>query len=176
MDLADLRRLDAGRWFSPRFEGERIPTLEEFLDLAARLRLGVNLEIKPCPGREVETARRALAVAQARWPRDLPVLVSSFAVESLEAAKDAAPDWARGYLMDQEDPDWRATADRLGAATINVNARRQTAATVAAYRATGRPVLCYTVNDPARAKELLAWGVAGVFSDSPREMLAGLGG
>lgn len=176
MDLADLRRLDAGRWFSTEYAGERIPTLEEFLDLAAGLGLGVNLEVKPCPGREAETARIALEVARGRAAPGLPVLVSSFAVESLETALATAPDWPRGYLMDEEHPDWAAVADRIGAATLNVNARHQTRESVAAYRASGRPVLCYTVNDPSRAAELLAWGVSAVFTDDPREMLAALGG
>ena len=36
------------------------------------------------------------------------------------------------------------------------------------------PTLCYTVNDPARAAELLAWGVRGVFSDCPHTILAAL--
>jgi glycerophosphoryl diester phosphodiesterase len=175
MDLADLRRLDAGRWFSAEHAGERIPTLEEFLDLAAGLGLGANLEIKPCPGREAETARVALEVARRRAP-GLPVLVSSFAVESLEAALETAPDRPRGYLMDEERPDWAAVADRVAAATLNVNAQRQTRESVAAYRASGRPVLCYTVNDPSRAAELLGWGVSAVFTDDPREMLAALGG
>ena len=176
MTLGEIRRLDAGRWFSEAYAGERVPTLEEFLDLAAGLGLGINLEIKPCAGRERETAEAALELARRHWPAGLPVLVSSFAVPSLEAAMAAAPDWPRGYLMDEEAPDWRGTADRLAAATINVNARRQTAESVAAYRATGRPVLCYTVNDPARARVLFGWGVAGVFTDAPLEMLAGLGG
>ena len=33
MTLAELRELDAGSWFGPQFAGERLPTLEEFLDL-----------------------------------------------------------------------------------------------------------------------------------------------
>lgn len=33
--LADLRRLDAGRWFDPKFAGEPIPTVDEILKLVA---------------------------------------------------------------------------------------------------------------------------------------------
>jgi len=38
MSLAQLRALDAGRWFSPRFSGEKVPTVEEVLQLIARYR------------------------------------------------------------------------------------------------------------------------------------------
>jgi glycerophosphoryl diester phosphodiesterase len=33
--LAEVRRLDAGRWFDPAFAGERVPTVEEVLTLLA---------------------------------------------------------------------------------------------------------------------------------------------
>jgi glycerophosphoryl diester phosphodiesterase len=33
--LAEIQRLDAGRWFAPEFTGERVPTVEEVLKLVA---------------------------------------------------------------------------------------------------------------------------------------------
>ncbi|UEM20916.1 glycerophosphodiester phosphodiesterase [Skermanella mucosa] len=177
LEFADLRDLDAGVRFAPEFAGERIPTLEETLALVLDLDLGINLEIKPCPGREVETARVALDAARALWPAGRPApLVSSFEVPSLETARDHMPDWPRGYLIDRRPRDWRAVADRVEASTINVNASRENARSIAEYLATGRPVLAYTVNDPARAKELVGLGVAAVFTDRPRDILAVLGG
>lgn len=38
MTLEQIRRLDAGSWFDPRFAGERVPTIEEVLKLAAEFR------------------------------------------------------------------------------------------------------------------------------------------
>lgn len=35
MTLAELRKLDAGRWFDPRFAGQKIPTIDEVLALIA---------------------------------------------------------------------------------------------------------------------------------------------
>jgi glycerophosphoryl diester phosphodiesterase len=34
MTIAELRQLDAGSWFGPEFAGEKLPTLEEALDLS----------------------------------------------------------------------------------------------------------------------------------------------
>ena len=45
LTLAEIRRAEAGSWFSEEFRGERIPTLNESLDLA-RGRIGVYVEIK----------------------------------------------------------------------------------------------------------------------------------
>ena len=44
--LDEIRRLDAGSWFSPEFAGEPVPTLEEVLDLVDAVLLtdlGVHL-------------------------------------------------------------------------------------------------------------------------------------
>lgn len=43
--LAELKRLEAGKWYGPKFEGEPLPTLGEALDLA-KGRIGVYIEIK----------------------------------------------------------------------------------------------------------------------------------
>jgi glycerophosphoryl diester phosphodiesterase len=166
--LAQIRRLDAGRWFAPAFAGERVPTMAEALALVLELAIAVNIEVKPCPGREQETAAAVIAAAKAIWPADVALpLVSSFDVAALEVALDAAPDWPRGYLIWDRPDDWAAIADRLGAATLNVCHEREDAASLAAYAATGRPVLAYTVNDVARARVLFGLGVAGVFTDRP---------
>src|SRR5436309_263912 len=49
LTLAALRALDAGGWFDPRFAGERLPTLEETLAIAAG-RSRVFVELKPGGG------------------------------------------------------------------------------------------------------------------------------
>src|SRR4051812_46107573 len=61
MALQDIRQLDAGMRFGPQWRGEKVPTLSEALQLLAELNMGFNLEVKPCPGREAETARAAVA-------------------------------------------------------------------------------------------------------------------
>lgn len=46
MTLDELRKLDAGTWKAPKFAGEKLPTLEEALELAKKRRIGVYIEIK----------------------------------------------------------------------------------------------------------------------------------
>ena len=177
MDFTGLRRLDAGYWFGRNFRMERIPTLAEALQAAIALDIGLNLEIKPCPGRDEQTAGIALSMALSLWPADRPPpLISSFSVTALEMARQVAPHWPRGYLMDEVPDDWAAIADRLDVRTININAARQTADSIATYAATGRPVLAYTVNEAEQARRLFAWGVTGIFTDTPQRLFQGLTG
>lgn len=48
ISLAELRRLSAGEWFDPKFEDEKIPTLEEVLELVDGKAV-INIEVKNAP-------------------------------------------------------------------------------------------------------------------------------
>lgn len=166
--LAEIMELDAGHWFGDSFMGEKVPLLEDALNVIIDRGLGVNLEIKPCPGREVETAEVMLDIATRIWPDDVPPpLVSSFSHVSLERAMDMMPDWPRGFLIDEYVSHWREFADHIDAHTVNINGNTVTRDQLDEYLDFGRPVLAYTINDPEKAKTLFGWGVAAVFSDCP---------
>lgn len=175
MDFNAIRELDAGSWFGETFLGEKIPTLEEALNAVLERDMGINLEIKPCPGREIETAEVALDVATRIWPDDRPPpLVSSFQHVSLETARDMMPEWPRGFLMDEHLPNWRELAGYLKAATININGNAVTPEQVEEYLAFGKPLLAYTINDPDKARALADWGVGSFFSDCPDVLMQAL--
>ena len=141
----------------PPRAGRTYPALEEALDVM-RGRIGVMLELKtPSRYRRHDVVVRAVrllgpddalvcfqraALVQARLfrPGLRTVQHVGFGV-SIRGARDA---WAAGF------------ADR-----------RVTRRGVAAALALGLEPLVYTVNEPARMRELADAGVAGVFTDRP---------
>jgi glycerophosphoryl diester phosphodiesterase len=170
--LEQIRELDAGSWYGESFIGEKIPTLEELLNTVLERGMGVNLEIKPCPGREVETAEVMLDIATRIWPDDQPPpLVSSFQHVSLETAFDMMPEWPRGFLIDEHVHNWKEVADYVKAATININGNKTTRDELEEYMEYGKPILAYTINKPDKARELLRWGVDSFFADNPDVIL-----
>ena len=167
--LDRLKQLDAGAWFGAEFAGEPIATLDEVLLLCRELGLGANLEIKPDHRRKAETARIALDRANALWRGCSEVLlISSFEGACLEVARDRAPQWPRGLLVEAVPEDWRDRAVAYGCATVHADHRHLDRTVVAEIRETGRPVLAYTVNDGDRARALRELGVSSVFSDRPQ--------
>ena len=46
LDFAEVKRLDAGAWFSPVFKGTRVLALEEALAVARTSNMGLLIEIK----------------------------------------------------------------------------------------------------------------------------------
>ena len=174
-DWADLQKLDAGKWFDPSFQGEPVPTMADALRLALNRNLNINLELKPCPGRTQATVMVTLIEASKIWPEDhAPPLISSFSIDALMIAAQMHPEWPRGLLLDDWQDDWAALVAKTSARTINMNAHFLTLDRVALLKQSGLPILAYTVNDVARAKELLHWGVDAVFSDNPKDIILGL--
>jgi glycerophosphoryl diester phosphodiesterase len=173
MTLEEIKALDAGSWFSAgladSFMGTGVPTLEEALEVIIERGLGINLEIKPCPGREVETAEAALDVLSQYWDDHNNLLISSFSEVSLETAAHIAPGWARGYLIDDIPENWRDMARHLGATTININGNNPqvTRSLIEEMIQEGYRICAYTINDPERGDLLLSWGVDALFTDLP---------
>ena len=164
----EIRLLDAGTWFGAAWRGARVPRLADALALLAELDMQANIEIKPCPGREVETAQAVTEAVSRCWPagRRWPLL-SSFRRDSLEAARAAAPEMPRGLLIWEFVPDWAAAAAALGCVSIHCADRHLTPQWAAEIRQAGYALAVYTVNDPARASVLMAWGVQCVITDLP---------
>lgn len=164
----DIKDLEAGLWFSEGFTGVVVPTLEEALEVILKHDLGVNFEIKPCPGREIETAEVMLDVLSQAWDDTSKLLISSFQHVSLETAFDMVPDFHRGFLLEDEWPEnWQELADYLQVSTINFNGNTATREQVEELIDLQKPVCAYTINDPFRAKTLRQWGVDAFFTDDP---------
>jgi glycerophosphoryl diester phosphodiesterase len=168
MPYAEIQKLDAGLWFDQRFAGTRVPTLAELMLFARSNGTRLNLEIKPCPGRTKATAMVALIEAAKLWPENAPpLLISSFDVEALVIAAQLHPGWPRGLLLDTWRDDWQKLVDLTQASSIHLNVDLLTAEHVAVLRQARLPILAYTVNDPAKVKELMGKGIKAVFSDNP---------
>ncbi|ARP82124.1 glycerophosphodiester phosphodiesterase [Bordetella genomosp. 8] len=166
MTYAELAALDAGAWHSPAYAGARIPKLEEVARYTIEQGIASNVEIKPCPGRDSETGTAvALAVRELWRDAAVPPLLSSFSEVALAAAHVAAPQLPRGLLVEQIPMDWRDRLVQHDCIALNVNQKDVTPELVKMVHAAGYRLTAWTVNDPARARQLLDWGVDGIFTD-----------
>jgi len=171
----EISGLDAGGWMAPRFAGLRVPTFAETITCLGDEDLGANIEIKPSPGRESETARATVEMLRAQWPAHLPTpLLSSFKDAALAAALEAAPEYPRAILIDELADDWRARAEAVGAVGVNTNGKKLVAGRAAEIKAAGYLLSVYTINDGAKARELVAMGADCVITDSPDVILDAL--
>ena len=153
-----------------------VPTFEQAITCFGELGLGCNVEIKPCEGREEETARVVVATLRNHWPAALPApLLSSFKDASLAAAMQAAPEFARALLIGELKDDWHGRAATLAAVGINTNGRQLTAPRAVEVKKAGYVLSAYTINDPDVARVLVSMGVDCIITDAPDLILDGLG-
>jgi glycerophosphoryl diester phosphodiesterase len=168
---AELRKLDAGSWFSSAFVNEKIPTLLEVLQLVREYKLMANIEIKPSLGREEQTVTKVLQIVAHYWPTELPPpLISSFSLQVQLAIRNYFPASVLAYLMNEWQPDWKKSYDALQCASIHVNQAILNQTRINEIKQSGCPLLAYTVDDPIRARELFACGVDAIFSNCPLGM------
>ena len=161
--LDELVAMDAGGWHSPAFSGEPVAGFADAAAFCPSHGLWMNVEIKPAPGMD---ARTGFLVGQAcsRLPA-ASVLLSSFSIEALLAAQDAAPEVPRAWLVDVVPADWASTLRQLGASALHVNARFLTSDQAVAVKDAGYGLFCYTVNEPDQARALRAIGVDAICTD-----------
>ncbi len=152
-----------------------VPTFEEAIACFGELGLGCNVEIKPCPGREAETAVAAVDTLRRCWPAHLPSpLLSSFKDDALAAAFERAPQFARALLISEQVPEWRRRAEAVRAAGLNVNGRKLGALWAYEIKKAGFALGVYTINDAAEARALMAMGADCIITDAPDVILAAL--
>lgn len=173
--LEELRALDAGAWFHPRFAGTAVPTLAESLDL-----------IQPRSVTLIERkAGDAATLAALLRQRGLinRVVVQSFDWNYLRALHAELPDQVLGALGPRGRADGQpltpeekilgpAHLDEIAAlgARLAVWSRDVTRDSVTAAHARGLKVFVYTIDDPALARSLLALGVDGIITNQPARL------
>ncbi|GAA4130931.1 hydrolase [Actinomadura keratinilytica] len=177
--LAEIRKLDAGSWFSAEYAGERVPTLGESLRAMRHSGIGLLLEVKSpelYPGIEKRIADELKR--NPSWllpdPRKRRLVVQSFNWESMERFSEIMPRVPIGLLG-------TPAVDRLPvlagyADQINPQYTALTSAYVKRVHALGMEVFTWTVNDPAAMRNVVGLGVNGVITDKPdvlRQVLTG---
>lgn len=171
-DALELAAMDAGSWFARAYDGEPVPLFVEFAGFCKAHGVWMNMEIKPAPEYDIETGGTVARIAAALFADEIAAgemsrvpLLSSFSMLALEAAREVAPQVPRACLMSELPPDWERRAQAVEAVAIHTNHRHLTPQLAQEVRAAGYGLFCYTVNDPARARELLGWGVDAFCTD-----------
>jgi glycerophosphoryl diester phosphodiesterase len=172
-DRDELGRLDAGSWFAPAFAEERIPLLQDYLVLAARLGIHVNIELKLYPQDDAGRLCRRVSeiITQGAFDQDM-LLYSSFEPDCLRQLRVLQPDIARALLVERIPDDWQTQLQQLACTSLHCHHRHLTHARAEAIKMAGYRLNCYTVNQSGRAATLAAWGVDMIFTDTPQDYLA----
>lgn len=160
--VEELAGLDAGSWFDASFAGEKIPTLEEALNLIRDTQCGVYLELKDI-GETEGFVESVLEVAE-KCGMTQRCLFASFQYDYLARLKELDGNLATLYntssgktSLPEEFP-----ADYYG---LNLDTIRQE--TVKAIHEAGKQAFVWTVNTPSQMTNVQAMGIDGIVTNDP---------
>ncbi|MEO3871152.1 glycerophosphodiester phosphodiesterase family protein [Nonomuraea sp. B12E4] len=164
--LAEIRRLDAGSWFSPRYRGERVPTLEQALRATSNSRIGLLLEIKHFPAnRDIDRLVAAELEDTRPWWSNKRLAVQAFDWQSMRTFHSLMPHIPIALLG-------KPPTDRLPelaeyAKGISLPHKDLTAEYVDAVHRQGMYVYSGTANRPTVLRRLISYGVDGIMTNRP---------
>ncbi len=163
--LAEIKTLDAGSWFAPRFSEERVPELCEVLDLIGG-RCLLNIEIKASAfeeGYPPDSIERQVTDLVHRRNASGWVLIGSFerrVIERIASMGDApAVSLISQHAVDAETIDF---LKKIDAFSWNPLFKTLTHGQVATVHAAGMRVFAWTINTRREAERTLALGADGL--------------
>lgn len=171
--LEEVQQLDAGGWHSPRFVGERVPTLRQVVEVLAPTDVGLLLEVKAA------SLHPGIALDVAAGLREIPgyleaataagrLVVQSFDHEAMQQHKAMEPTVPVGVLGTP----LRAELGRIATWADQVNpvhwsVRRSFVETVHRH---GMRCQLWTVDRPDHMRRAVSLGVDGVITNHPRAL------
>jgi len=165
MTVAELKSLDAGAWFDPKFAGERILTLAELLAWG-KDRVPIAIEIKNGPLYYPGIAERTIRLLRAHGMEHQAILIS-FDHLVLREAKMIAPEVATGILYAARLVDPVGAARLAGANALHPAWAFVTPDLVENAHAAGLAVSPWCPNDVQSLRWLDNMGVDSIGTDYP---------
>jgi glycerophosphoryl diester phosphodiesterase len=162
----DLKKADAGSWFSDKFSNERIPSLEMFLKWIAPLSLLLNIELKnniiEYEGLEEKTLQLIRLYGMERR-----TVISSFNHYSLVKIKKLDPyiETAPLYSSGLYEP-W-AYARALGSRSAHPHYKSLQPYVMEGFKSHNIALRPYTVNSEKWMKYFFKWGIESIITDYP---------
>lgn len=171
----ELLHFDFGSYFSPIYKGTKIPSVDAFLNLAAKANLKVlNIELKsPKESAESGIVEKTIDMVREHGLMDI-LLISSFDPALLVRAKEYAPECRTGilYSLDKK-VSWAIAKEPIGfAKSIKADALHPhdmfvTSRYVDRAHAAGFLVNPWTVDKPKSIERFLDYGCDGIITNKP---------
>lgn len=168
--LAELKALDAGGKFDPKFSGEKIPTLDEVFEAVGK-KLLVNVELTNYSSPKDDLIVKVAEVVKRQNMQDR-VLFSSFIPKNLKMMKELLPDapvallclMGLGGLLSRS-----IFLTHVSPAIIHPYLTDVDPLYVRMEHRRHRRVHVWTVNAEQDIKHMLAMRVDGIFTDDPQK-------
>lgn len=163
---AEIKQLDAGAWFDPKFKGEPIPTLEQVLAaVPGRMKLNIELKIN---GHEKHLIESAIAILE-RSDFIKDCVLTSFDFAAVQSVRQINSAIRIGYIFSTNPPESIFQAD---CELLSVHKKLATQALIQKAHAHQKQVHVWTVNEPDEMQRFIELGVDSIITNWPGRLRA----
>ncbi|MDB5055645.1 MAG: glycerophosphoryl diester phosphodiesterase [Bacilli bacterium] len=168
-EVVEIKRYDAGSWFSEQYLGETVPLLAEVFDQVPDGIL-INVEIKYAYHGRMETQLIDFLRKRKRMEN---VVISSFDHKCLQRIKKMEPKVKIGLLYAANLVDHAGYANQLGVDVFSIHPHYQLIEKedVQKAKALGIRTFPYTVNSLEEFRKMVEYGVSGIITDYPARLV-----
>lgn len=163
IDYENIRKLDAGKWFDEKFEGERIPSLREAIRLS-RGKMKLNIEIKT-NGHDKELVESVLKIIEEEnFENDC--VITSTDYKALQKVRNLNPNIRIGYII------YVAIGDlfSLDVDFYSIEASLVNEKLLKEAQLREKEIHVWTVNEQEDMEKFIKMGVDNIITDYPREL------
>ena len=172
--LAELKALDAGSWFNrvfpdkarSEYAGEKIPTLEEIIELTKPTTAGLYIELKSPELYPADFEARLLSILR-RHKFEKRVLVQSFNARSIEKMKSLDAGIRTALLVSNQSIDPIEATLKVQANELAISYELLTPDIVKRARDKGLAITVWTVDEVDAMKRMIELGVDRIITNYP---------
>jgi len=163
--FADVRGLDAGSWFSPGFADERIPTLEEAIEVAQD-KIKLNIEMKFYK-HSLRLTERVVSIIRREDFTD-QCIITSMNYQELLKVKELDNRIKTGFIF------FKAIGRvfDFNVDLFSTSRKKATESFISKARNRKKEVHVWTVNTPEAMEDLIYLGVDNIITDYPAKLVS----
>lgn len=165
--IDQVKKIDVGSYKGTRWENEKIPTLEEMLEVTP---VGKKLIVEfKCLPNAIEKLSSVIKSSN----RMEDVALACFDLQNLKAIRKSMPDVAIFWVQDVAEldsylRDWiieKSTLEKFNGFMLNESAIDEDL--IQLVKGANMKLYAWTVNSPTYARRFSGWGINGVITDRP---------
>lgn len=169
-NFQELKRLDAGRYFSQQFTKTRLISLDEFLEWAREKHLYLNLELKNNKINYKGLEEKVLQMIH-DYKVEHRTIISSFNADSVKRLRKLNPDIDIAYLRSKKHAALPRFSKSLGASSMHIKYTLLNPQLVNSAKAYELPVRIYTVNHRKNIMQGFRYNCDAIITDVPDKAL-----
>ncbi|USK48523.1 hypothetical protein LIT38_18500 [Bacillus sp. CMF12] len=167
LTVKDIKKLDAGSWFSPAFAGEKIPLLNEVLKKVSG-KTGIIIEMKSPENQPGMT--EILADMLNSYKPDNHIKVQSFHINEMKKFHQLAPEIPAGLLLSKHLDLFHLASYRDFASFLSVHHLLLSKSFINQAELFGYEIYSWTISKQYQFADMQRLGVHGIISDDEKRI------